>query len=51
MTPRNQSNRIGRLWTAVVKASAAAVAIHYTAPWDAKAASRGAAACRGDGQA
>lgn len=33
MTPAAESNWINRLWTAVTEASAAAVAIHYAAPW------------------
>jgi hypothetical protein len=51
MIHRHESNRLGRLWTAVVEASAAAVAIHYAAPWDGKAASRGDACPRDHRQA
>ncbi len=40
MTHTSQSNRFHRLWTAVIDASAAMVAIHYAAPWSAQGASR-----------
>lgn len=33
MTRALKSNPINRLWNIVVAASAAAVAIHYAAPW------------------
>ena len=33
MTTTPESNRLHRLWTAVIDASAAMVAIHYAAPW------------------
>jgi hypothetical protein len=36
----HESSRLGRLWTAVIEASVAAVAIHYAAPWTARTASR-----------
>jgi len=29
-----ESNWIQRFWTSVVEVSAAAVAVHYRAPWD-----------------
>ncbi|WP_447765673.1 hypothetical protein [Sphingopyxis panaciterrae] len=41
MTHNHKSNWLGRAWTAVTDASAAAVAIQYDAPWK-----RGAAAPR-----
>ena len=34
MTHTPESNRLHRLWTAMIDASAAMVAIHYAAPWD-----------------
>jgi hypothetical protein len=34
------SNRVHRIWAAVIGASAAAVAIHYDAPWERSAAAR-----------
>ena len=40
MTYAPHSNRFHRLWTAVLDASAAMVAIHYAAPWSAQGASR-----------
>jgi hypothetical protein len=40
MTPTTETNRLYRLWAAVTEASAAAVAIHYAAPWQALAAPR-----------
>ena len=40
MTTTTESNRLHRLWTAVIDASAAMVAIHYAAPWNAQGASR-----------
>ncbi|HEY0597027.1 hypothetical protein [Sphingopyxis sp.] len=51
MIHRNESNRFGWLWTAVIEASAAAVAIHYAAPWNGKAALRGEGVPRDDRQA
>ncbi len=33
MILHNEARRPGRWWTAIVEASAAAVAIHYAAPW------------------
>lgn len=33
MTQHRESNPISRLWNIVAEASAAAVAIHYAAPW------------------
>ncbi len=41
MTPTPESKRLHRLWTAVIDASAAMVAIHYAAPWAASANRRG----------
>lgn len=41
MTHLPESSRLIRLWTAVIEASAAAVAIHYAAPWRGSAVSRG----------
>jgi len=40
MTHSNEPNRLHRLWAAVTEASAAAVAIHYAAPWQGPAASK-----------
>lgn len=40
MTHPHESSRFARLWTAVIEASAAAVAIHYAAPWNGRAAPR-----------
>jgi hypothetical protein len=40
MTYPHDSSRLGRLWTAVIEASAAAVAIHYAAPWNERPAPR-----------
>lgn len=35
MTPnRNESTWIGRLYAALIEASATAVAVHYDAPWN-----------------
>ncbi|MDR6833382.1 MULTISPECIES: hypothetical protein [unclassified Sphingopyxis] len=42
MTHTTESNRLHRLWTAVIDASAAMVAIRYAAPWSEPGASRGA---------
>lgn len=39
MTQHRESNPISRLWNIVAEASAAAVAIHYAAPWKPAAAS------------
>ncbi|HEV7314467.1 hypothetical protein [Sphingopyxis sp.] len=39
MTQHRESNPISRLWNIVAGASAAAVAIHYAAPWKSAAAS------------
>lgn len=33
MIQHDEARRPGRWWTAVIEASAAAVAIHYAAPW------------------
>ncbi|WP_439567166.1 hypothetical protein [Sphingopyxis sp.] len=41
MTTNPETNRLHRLWTAVIDASAAMVAIHYAAPWDESASRRG----------
>lgn len=40
MTRNTETNRINRLWTAVIEASAAMVAIHYAAPWAGSAQQR-----------
>lgn len=40
MTHAPETNRLHRLWTAVIEASAAMVAIHYAAPWGEQSASR-----------
>lgn len=32
-----EPNWIQRLWTSVIEASAAAVAVHYRAPWEGRA--------------
>lgn len=42
MTTNPETNRAHRLWTAVIDASAAMVAIHYAAPWSGPRASRSA---------
>jgi len=35
MTPnRNESTWIGRLYAALIEASATAIAVHYDAPWN-----------------
>jgi hypothetical protein len=36
-----ETNRLNRLWTALIEASAAMVAIHYAAPWSEQRASPG----------
>lgn len=41
MTRTPETNRLNRLWTAVIEASAAMVAIHYAAPWNGAAQQRG----------
>lgn len=41
MTHTPESNRLHRLWTAVIDASAAMVAIRYAAPWSEPGAPRG----------
>jgi len=40
MTHAPETNRLNRLWTAVIEASAAMVAIHYAAPWNGPAQRR-----------
>lgn len=40
MTHTTETNRLNRLWIAVIEASAAMVAIHYAAPWSGQRASR-----------
>lgn len=40
MTQLRETNAISRWWSIVIEASAAAVAIHYAAPWSDKAGSR-----------
>jgi hypothetical protein len=40
MTHTTETNRLSRLWTAVIEASAAMVAIHYAAPWSEQRAAR-----------
>lgn len=47
MTQHRESNPISRLWNIVAGASAAAVAIHYAAPWKSAAASDAALRNRG----
>ncbi len=39
MTQPRETNPISRLWNVVAETSAAAVAIHYAAPWKRPAAS------------
>ncbi len=41
MTRYRETNAISRWWNIVIEASSAAVAIHYAAPWNEKADSRG----------
>ena len=41
MTQSRETNAISRWWNIVIEASAAAVAIHYAAPWSNEADSRG----------
>lgn len=50
MTRNPESSRLSRLWTALIEASAAAVAIHYAAPWCGPAASLGDGCRRDDGR-
>ncbi len=40
MTHTTESNRLNRLWTAMIEASAAMVAIRYAAPWNGQRTSR-----------
>ncbi|WP_168454789.1 hypothetical protein [Sphingopyxis microcysteis] len=41
MTIIPDSNRFHRVWSAVIEASSAMVAIHYAAPWSERSPSRG----------
>ncbi|WP_428631549.1 hypothetical protein [Sphingopyxis sp.] len=40
MTYNTETNRLHRLWTAVIEASAAMVAIRYAAPWSGQRTAR-----------
>lgn len=50
MTRNPESSRLSRLWTAVIEASAAAVAIHYATPWCGPETSRDDSRRRDDGR-